>query len=239
MRGAVLILLPLAALAGCGGGTTSDPAARPEPDCAYPLVWDGATYDPGLDLPASSELGPSLGTGTVLGCGDPGAGGIPDERVRVRSIDGIHPEVAVAVTLEGDTQPIVWLAPGYVIESPEHPLHGAAAQALGIGARPDGYTCGPALETRARALSTPRQNEPLQVRADDPSVESLLTEPGTQRIVSLAADTTISRLERHGVPYVERGDEFTLVVRACDGDEDDPGIAGLRLLVADSVAGEG
>lgn len=239
MRGAVVTLLALVA-AGCGGGPTSDPEAQPEPDCAHPLVWGGVTYDPGLDLPATHEVGPSLGSGVVLGCGDVEAGGVPDELVTVRGIERINPAVAVAVNLEDATEPIVWLAPGYVIESPEHPLHAAAVEWLSVGESPgNDFTCGPALETRARALSTPRQNYPLEVRADDPGVESLLTESDTQRVVSLASDTEITGLERHGVPYVERGDEFTLVLRACDGKESEPGLAGLRVLYADRLAGEG
>ncbi len=239
MRRAALILVALG-MAGCGDGSASDSADRPEPDCAYPLVWAGTTYDPGLDLPATSELGPSLGTGTVLGCGDLSEGGIPDERVGVRRIEGIDPAVAVAVALEGSTEPIVWLGRGYLLESPEHPLQGPAVRTLGIGDLPgDDFTCGPPLETGARALSTPRQNFPLEVQAEDPAVESLLTEAGTQRVVSLTTDTVITGLERHGVPYIERGDEFTLVLRACDGVESEPGVAGLRLLYADRLAAGG
>jgi hypothetical protein len=239
MRRAALILVALA-MAGCGGGSASDSADRPEPDCAYPLVWAGTTYDPELDLPATSELGPSLGAGTVLGCGDLSEGGIPDERVGVRRIEGIHPEVAVAALLEGGTDPIVWLAPGYLLESPAHPLHRAAVESAGVGEPPgDDFTCGRPLATPGRALSTPRQNFPLEVQAEEPAVESLLTEAGTQRVVSLTTDTVITGLERHGVPYIERGDEFTLVVRACDGVESESGVAGLRLLYADRLAGGG
>jgi hypothetical protein len=224
---------------GGGGATTADPASPPEPDCAYPLVWDGITYDPGIDLPAESELGPRLGTGVVLGCGDPRTVVIPDEAVDVSGIERIEPAVAVAATLDSSSRPVVWLAPGYLTQSPRHPLHLAVADAFGEQMRDDGFTCGPALETRARALTTPRREEPLQVAADDAYVESLLVEPGTQRVVSLDADTKVLGLERHGVPYVERGDEFELVLRACDGKETEPGLAGLRLLFADSLTGEG
>jgi hypothetical protein len=197
------------------------------------------TYDPGLDLPTSAQLGASLGTGTVLGCGDASAVLIPDERVTVRRVKGINPSVAVAATLEGSTEPLIWLGRGYVLENPRHPLHEAAA-GFGLGEPPDdSYACGAPLETRARALSTPRQNFPLEVQAEDPAVESLLTEAGTQRVVSLTTDTGITGLERHGVPYIERGDEFTLVLRACDGVESEPGVAGLRLLYADRLAGGG
>lgn len=41
------------------------------------------------------------------------------------------------------------------------------------------------------------------------------------------------------MPYVERGDEFTLVLRAYEGNAGQPGVAGLRLLYADRLAGDG
>jgi hypothetical protein len=66
-------------------------------------------------------------------------------------------------------------------------------------------------------------------------VESLLVAPGNQRLVLIQAETAISGLERHGIPYIERGDEFVLVLRACDGNEREPGLAGIRLLIADRL----
>jgi hypothetical protein len=237
MRAGAVVLLTIVGLAACGG---EQEGARPSTaalDCAYPLVWNTATYDPGLDLPPTHEVGPSLGTGVVLGCGDVSTGIIPDERVDVSRVEGINPAVAVAATLEGSTEPLVWLGRGYLLEDPRHPLHDAARSGL---VEPPGadFTCGPPLETRARSLSTPRPNVSLEVQAEDPDVESLLTEPGTQRVVTLSTDTVIIGLERHDVPYVERGDEFTLVLRACEGNSGQPGLAGLRLLYADRLTGE-
>jgi hypothetical protein len=238
MRAGAVVFLTIVGLAACGG---EEEAGRPTTaalDCAYPLVWDGATYDPGLDLPPNHEVGPSLGTGVVLGCGDISTGIIPDERVDVSRVEGMNPAVAVAATPEGSTEPLVWLGRGYLLEDRRHPLHDAAKKSGLVESPRADFTCGPPLETRARSLSTPRPNVPLEVQAEDPDVESLLTEPGTQRVVSLTADTVISGLERHGVPYVERGDEFTLVLRACEGNSGEPGVAGLRLLYADRLTGE-
>lgn len=236
MRWAILTCLALAAVAGCGGSTAAGPVSDPEPDCAYPLVWEGVTYVPAADVePSAVET--SLGTAVVLGCGK-GTGRIPDETVVVKSVHGIDPEVAVAASLQGNG-PIAWLAPGYVTESPRHPLHLAVHGSADEPARPEYFKCGPAHVTPARALSTPRPLEPLRVQAENPEVESLLLEPGTQRLVSLDASTTLSGLERHGVPFVGFGDEFTLTLRLCIGDENEPGAAGLRLLMADRLSREG
>jgi hypothetical protein len=216
-------------------GTPTEPAANL--DCAYPLLWNDVRYEAGIDLPASARLGPEIGSGVVLGCGSEELGYYPDEDVRVRRIAGIDPSVAVAAQIQDADRPFVWLAHGYLVESPHHPLHSAIATSWGLDGH-EGFTCSDSLTTTARALSTPTPGQPLEVGADDPEVEALLTAKGTQRLVSLEADTAISGLERHGIPYVERGDEFVLAVRACDGDENEPGLAGLRLLIADSIQGK-
>jgi hypothetical protein len=238
--GVLVVGVMVVAGAGCArqenaSGTPTEPAANL--DCAYPLVWNEVRYEPGLDLPASSRLGPDIGSGVVLGCGSKEMGYYPDEDVRVRSVEGVHPSIAVAALLEDADRPIVWLGHGYLVESPRHPLHAALATSLGLEGH-EGFTCGDSRTTTARALSTPAPGESLEVEADGPEVEALLTAPGTQRFVSVEADTAISGLERHGVPYVERGDEFVLAFRVCDGDENEPGLVGLRLLIADSIQGK-
>jgi hypothetical protein len=237
---ALAAVLIVTAATGCDrlesvDGTPAEPA--PSLDCAYPLLWNGVRYEAGIDLPASSTLGLQIGPGVVLGCGSEELGYFPDEDVDVRRIEGIAPSIAVAALLKDASRPLVWLAPGYLVESPRHPLHAAVAKSWGLDGR-EGFTCGASQTTNARALSTPDPGQPLQVEADDPEVEALLNEPGTQRLVSVGADTAITGLQRHGVPYVERGDEFVLAVRACDGDENRPGLAGLRLLIADRIEGK-
>ena len=229
------------ATAGCSQaesaeGTPTEPAATL--DCPFPLVWNGVRYEPGIDLPLSSKLGSEIGPGVVLGCGSEEMGHYPDEDVDVRRIQGVAPSVAVAAQLEDAARPLVWLAPGYLVASPRHPLHAAIVESWGLDDGHEGFTCDESRATRARALSTPAPGQPLEVEADDPEVEALLTAPGTQRLVSVEPDTAVSGLERHGVPYVEQGDEFALTVRACDGDESEPGLAGIRLLIADSIDGK-
>jgi hypothetical protein len=236
---AALLCVTVLAIAGCNqpepaGGPPAKPAASL--DCAYPLIWNEVRYEVGVELPKTSKLDPRLGPGVVLGCGSEELGYYPDEAVDVRSVEGVDPAIAVAALTKDSSRAIVWLAYGYLVESTRHPLHAAIAKDWGLDAH-EGFICGGSLTTNARALSTPAPGQPLEVEAEDPEVESLLVEPGTQRLVSVEADTAISGLERHGAPYVKRGDEFVLVVRACAGDENEPGLAGLRLLIADSLDG--
>jgi hypothetical protein len=196
------------------GGTPTEPAANL--DCAYPLLWNEVRYVPGIDLPASSRLGPDIDSGVVLGCASEEMGYYPDEDVRVRRIESVDPFIAVAALIKDAARPIVWRGHGYLVESPRHPLHSAIAWGLDGH---QGFTCGESQTTTARALLTPAPGQPLEVGADDTEVEALLAASGTQRLVSIDEGTAISGLERHGVPYVERGDEFVLAVRPCDGDE--------------------
>jgi hypothetical protein len=226
------------ATAGCSDvesatSTSTEPAANL--DCPFPLLWNDVRYEAGIDLPPSSKLGPEIGPGVVLGCGSEETGSYPDEDVDVRRIEGVPPSVAVAALLEGASEPVVWLAHGYLVESPRHPLHAAVVESWGLDDGREGFTCGEAQATRARALSTPAPGQPLEIEADEPEVEALLTAPGTRRLVSVEPGTDLSGLERYGVPSIERGDEFVLSLRVCDGDESVPGLAGIRLLIADSV----
>lgn len=236
---ALIVGLMTVAAVGCGeqnkaGGTPTEPDAAL--DCAYPLLWKGVRYEAGIDLPTSSRLGPEIGSGVVLGCGSEEMGYYPDEDVRVRSIEGVDPAVAVAALTKDADGPLVWLGHGYLVGSPRHPLHSAIATSWGLDGH-EGFTCDESRTTTARVLSTPAPGQPVKVKADDPEVGALLTAPGTHRLVSIEADTAISGLERHGVPYVEGGDELVLALRPCDGDENEPGLAGLRLLIADSIQG--
>lgn len=221
--------------AGCGGSRTASQPA-PNLDCAYPLIWNEVRYEAGIELPKTSKLGPPLGRGVVRGCGSEELGYYPDEHVEVRTVEGIDPAIAVAASTKDSPESFVWLGPGYLVESPRHPLHAAIAKAWGLNGH-EGFICGGSLVTKARSLSTPGPGQPLEVEAEDHEVESLLVAPGTQRLVSIEADTAISGLERHGVPYVKRGEQFVLVLRACDGNENDPGLAGIRLLIADRLNG--
>jgi hypothetical protein len=226
------LLLLAVLVAGCGGDQVrSEPAASL--DCAYPLVWNEVRYEVGVELPRDWELGSALGPGVVLGCGSDELGYYPDEDVDVRSVEGIDPAIAVAALLEDATRSLVWVAPGYLIASPRHPLHEALAPNWGYADTADEFTCKKTFRSRARSLTTPGLGQPLEVKAVNPAVEALLVAPGGNRAVSLDPRTEITGFDRNGVPYVSDGDEFVLVLSTC-WDESDP-TAGSPLLLAKSI----
>jgi hypothetical protein len=225
------LLLAIALLAGCGGSQTPrEPAASL--DCAYPLAWNGVEYEVGVELPKDWERGRALGPGVVLGCGSDELGYHPDEDVEVRSVEGIDSNIAVAALLDDAPRSIVWVAPGYLIESPRHPMHEALAPSWGYAELRDEFTCKETLRTRARSLTTPQLGQGLEVVAVNPAVEALLVGSGN-RYVAVDPATEISGFDRNGVPYVAEGDELMLVVSICS-DEDDP-VPGGPLLLAESV----
>ena len=231
MRGRVLLLAALT-VAGCGGSqVASEPA--PTLDCAYPLVWNELEYEVGVELPRDWELGAALGPGVVLGCGSDELGYYPDEGVDVRSVESIDTAVAVAALPKDATRSIIWVAPGYLIESARHPMHQALAPNWGYAEIADVFTCEETFRTRARSLTTPGLGQPLKVKAVNPAVEALLVAPGGNRAVSLDPRTEITGFDRNGVPYVSVGDEFVLVLCTC-WDESDP-TAGGPLLLAKSI----
>ena len=231
MKGRVLLLAALT-VAGCGGSqVASEPA--PTLDCAYPLVWNELEYEVGVELPRDWELGAALGPGLVLGCGSDELGYYPDEDVDVRSVESIDTAVAVAALPKDATRSIIWVAPGYLIESARHPMHQALAPNWRYAEIADVFTCDETFRTRARSLTTPGVGQPLEVKAVNPAVEALLVAPGGNRAVSLDPRTEITGFDRNGVPYVSEGDEFMLVLRTC-WDESDP-TAGGPLLLAKSI----
>jgi hypothetical protein len=236
MRRALLCLVLLLTAAGCswrdeqGVEVATEPAANL--DCLYPLVWDDQRYEPAVELPRSWEADEPLGPGVVLGCGSPELGYYPDEDVEVRSVEGIHPSIAVAAHWHDSAEWAVYAAPGYLIESPRHPLHEALAENWGYADSPD-YTCDRTLRTRGRSLTTPELGQGLEVVAVNPAVEELLVAPGGNRWVAVDPKTELIGFDRNGVPHVREGDDLMLVVNVCR-DEDDPAPSG-PFLVAESV----
>jgi hypothetical protein len=234
MRRALLCVVLLAAV-GCSDydqavEVPTEPAGNL--DCLYPLVWDDRYYEPAADV-ARSRLEERLGPGVILGCGSPEMGYYPDDGTEVRSVEGIHPSIAVAAQIYDSKEWGVFAAPGYLIESPRHPLHEALAENWGY-ADQSWYTCEePTLRTRGRSLTTPELGQGLEVVAVNPAVEEMLVAPGGNRWVHVSPETEFTGFDRNGVPYVGEGDDFMLVAKVCR-DADDPVPDG-PFLVAASV----
>jgi hypothetical protein len=224
-RFSCLAVFALAA-AACGGAQTAAPEMQP--DCAALLVWNGVTYR-GVDVGRPLALGRRLGTALIPACGE------KEREVPVAAIDGIHPSIALVAPGRKDTYPdstLVWLGPGYLTTSPLHPLHEEIRAAWGDSNAESGFRCESPRVFRARARERPAASEGfLHVTVDDESLQAFLTREDVDGIVTLDTNTTIVGFRRHGVPFIDAGDEFELTVRECEGREDEPGLAGLRRLM--------
>lgn len=229
VRGGLLIGVIALAATGCGGGGRAVQGGPVEPDCAAQLVWAGVSHQSSGELRQPLALGERLGRGRIPGCGDD-----PGSEVNVAAIRGVDPSVAVGV--EGGEWPYAWLRPGYVPESPRHPLHGAI---FGSPREPDaeaGFRCGRPWTIRARALSTPAHDlVPLTVAPEDEALRPILSRDGVRGVVTVDADTVFAGFERDGIPFVQAGDRFALTLRECLGTEDEPGLNGLRRLVVERL----
>ena len=215
-------------LGGCGGDEARE-EGLPEPDCLARLDWSGVTYRSSGDLVKPHVLGKRLGEGHIPGCGED-----PGYDVSVVRIRGVSP--AVAVGIGGNDWPYAWLAPGYLPESPRHPIHDAIYGSPREPNAEDGYDCRLPRTLRARAASTPSFDvEPLHVEAEDDDLQGFLLREDVDGIVTVDADTVIEGFERDGIPFVRTGDEFSLVLRECMGKPGEPGVAGLRRLVVEEL----
>jgi hypothetical protein len=222
--------LALAAVVASGCGTSDSAGPSSMADCAALLVWNGVTYE-GIQVDEPRPLGRRLGTAVVPRCGPE-----PRREVGIRRIEGVHPSIAVVAPGPSGGYPdssLVWVGPGYLLSSPVHPLHEDTRAAVGGWDATARYRCETPRTVHARAQATPAAlSGYLQVAVDDPILEAFLAREDIDRIVNLDRRTVVKGLTRHGVPYVEVGDEFDLAVRDCVGREDEPGLAGLRRLVA-------
>lgn len=169
------------------------PADAKASSCAPTLTWRGTVYHGGLSI-RGIEFGPRVGTGLVPGCPSPGETPAPSTRVRLVRIAGVLPALAVGVRRERS----VYLAEGYVIESPRHPLHRRIFR-RGSPSETRGWSCGAAFRRTGRVAHAP---------------------PGLLRIgraqYFVDAETRFSgRVTRHGVPYLRRGMRVGLTAIRC------------------------
>jgi hypothetical protein len=230
VRGALVVAVALLAAAGCGGGEAADEeGSRGHQDCVAHLTWNGVEYWSAGELEAAAAARKRLGRGIVR-C--PGDDAPPGRDVTVLQVDGVSPSVVVAV--EGE--PYAWLAPGYLPESPRHPLHDALFGSPEEPSAEPGFRCEPSRTIRARALTTPAFDVvPLEVEAADEETQAFLRREGAGGVVTLDADTVVTGFERDGIPFVQAGDEFRLVLSECEGKQSEPGLAGLRRLVVQQL----
>jgi hypothetical protein len=195
-----------------------------EGECVERLVWKGRDYGGDSYRP---RLGDRLGRTATLDCD-----GSPNRRITVFSIPAVSPSVAIAVKPDGDRR-FLGLGPGYIVESPRHPLHSAV---FGSKDRPDVFRdqrCRPHRVVLARAVTTPVYGTKwLTVAAERPADRPYLRGRGVRGTVTFDATTALDGLERNGAPYIATGDRLRLTLRACRfGPEADPGLRGIASLV--------
>jgi hypothetical protein len=214
-----LAVLTAVLVSGCGAGDNSL-----MPDCEARLLWNGTLYE-GIQIDEPRPLGGRLGEAVIPRCGP-----VPKRSVQVRDITGVHPSIAVNAARDAS---LVWLGPGYLLASPAHPLHEATRAAVGRWDATEGYRCDEPRTVRGRAEERPTAvSGYVRVSVDDAALDVFLARRDIDRIVNLDRRTIVKGLMRHGVPYVEAGDEFDLTVRKCVGRESEESVAGLERIVA-------
>ena len=215
--------------AGCGGEESRGRGVS-EPDCAAQLVWNGVAHHSSGERLRPFSLGKPLGKGRIPGCeGDTGF------QVNVVRIRGVSPQVAVGV--ESNDWRYAWLARGYILESPLHPLHDSVFGSVEKPDAEEGFSCGRTRVIRVRAVNTPAFDvEPLTVEAEDDQLQSFLLREDVDGIVTVDAHSVVSGFARDGIPFLQAGDEFSLTLRECVGKATEAGLAGLRRLVVKEVS---
>jgi hypothetical protein len=228
-RVAACSLLALAA-AGCDVG---NPAMN-DGDCAAHFTWNGVEYG-GVANASVEDLGDgTIGPSVVRGCPND-----PPLDVTVHRVRGVDPSVAVGVAY--DTEPghmTIWGHPGYVIESPLHPLHRAAYRTDDRPAATRiGYRCDEPRRFRVRVVAVQWPGGiPMKVRPLRKADRAYLLGDGMAGDVNLYAGSDLRVERRHGIPFVAIGDRGTVVLRDCVGTrEAGPGFEGLRTFVVDEL----
>jgi hypothetical protein len=129
----------------------------------------------------------------------------------------------------------VWLGPGYMAQSPLHPLQDEMRAAESW--KPTTYSeqqwhCQAPRLLRVRACARPAATSgQIRVTADKKTAAFIRGDDADTYLV-IEPRTAFIGLSRHGVPFIDAGTDLRATVRECLGDEDDPGLRGLRLVVA-------
>jgi hypothetical protein len=140
----------------------------------------------------------------------------------------------VAIVVESKDQGrYVGLGPGYILESPRHPMHRIV---FGSDQQPDELgdkRCGRAQSVMVRVLKTPIYEQKwLTVTSRRPADRRFLREDGVRGVLSVDAGARFKGLDRKGVPYIERGDRLRMAIRPCEyGPDAEPGLRGLDFRV--------
>ena len=186
------------------------------------LTYDG--IQPRLPLPTTDHV---LGRGALLGCEDEVA-----YEGDIIELEVVDPHVAVAFDPDPAGQPtIIWSRPGFVIETPEHPLH----DYVYTHRQAPAAHCGPPVRIRARSASTFRADWiAVRLRGRTATDRAKLRRLG-RWIVRFSDSATLTDMDRHGAPYVAAGDRLNVIVRMCDTNEHHWSLKSLTVFAARNV----
>jgi hypothetical protein len=180
----------LVALAPVDAGATS---------CIPTLTWRGTLYSGGFG-PRGVDFGSRIGTGYVPDCPGPGEEPRPPEPVALLRVAGVRPSIAVGARHDRG----LYLAAGFFIESPRHPLHRTIFR-RGSPNETRGWSCGQAFRRTGRVTSAPPLNLRVRYR-------------GTRREGHFFVDAQTRfapALTRFGVPFLATGTRVRLTAVRC------------------------
>jgi len=228
VRTAALLTLVLFA-AGCSNAESQAPPL--EGDCEAKLIWEESTYD---GSHPREPLTPArrLPEGVLPECAPD-----PERTVEVKAVHGIDPAVALLTPGPAEVYPgsdMVWLGPGYLLQSRLHPLHEVVDWGQDNHG-PNEWDCNSPVTVDVRVEERPSAfAQTLHVTADE-ETEAFIKGDDVDSYLVLEPDTTLKGFNRDGIPFIDAGMDVTATVRECIGRDDDPGLNGLRLVVAETI----
>jgi Family of unknown function (DUF6281) len=181
---------------GCGSGERQ---VSGPPPCASRITWDGTVYYDER-FPSRLPATLTLGTGGRPTCGDAHGGEAgASSTVEVRRLAGVDPRVAVAVQGEPEH---AYLARGYFVQLPSHPLHQALSRAQRMRSELEGCA-----DTRPLAFEgTVRSSTGATIGVSKGKGEAFLFVDQYTRVQGLA---------RNGLPYVAPGQRIAVEAMVC------------------------
>jgi hypothetical protein len=202
----ILTAVCLAALcAGCRSGErhVTDPTL-----CAARVTWNGRVYygETFASLPPATLL---LGTGGRPTCGGINGGEAgASSTVQVRRLIGVDPRVAVAVKGEPEH---AYLAPGYFVQLPSHPLH----RSLPPRQRSRSELKGCAATRRVELAGTVRSSTGAGIVRSSTGAGIGVARGRGEAFLFVDSFTRLRGLERYGLPYVAAGQHVAVDATAC------------------------
>ena len=198
--------LLVAVCAGCGA--SEHRVSGGSGSCADRITWQGAVYYGEL-FPSHLPATLTLGTGGRPTCRDSNGGEAgASSTVDVRRLAGVDPRVAVAIRGEPD---VAYLAAGYFLQLPSHPLHHAVDWPPRSLNELIGCRLTPPFRIEGAIRYGPSAS--LDVWKRDETARRYV--PAGKVLLFVDGKTQVQDLARNGVPYVAPGTEVAVDALGC------------------------